>query len=148
MVVLVEGQECGEGIGELMLKLCDYIFYRAARFYADRWKVKEPERFGFYIFFIVAATTLADLAILLMLATGSEQWPRFLKESKYVVVIFLILFGFFRYNRARFEGAKLRWDEEDPISRRRRGLWLKICCSIVIAFPFAFGILRYNLHWI
>jgi len=123
------------------MRVLDYIFYRATRYYDLERLKREPEIMGFYVTYIVAVVSLIDIALPFFLLAG----PEYLQYAKpYAIGVTAIVFPIclFRYTRARYDKAKALWDNEDRVIARKRGMYLKICASVIVSLPFLVGILR------
>jgi len=129
------------------MKIFDYLFYRVARFYEDRRRMPEPERFGFYVVFIVLGTSLLDVAILVLALLGS-QYTEYVKPiSILLTVILLPLCSIRYYSKDRLKRVKAIWDREDPSAGRRRRIYLSIYAIVAVVLPFVFTFLKHDLHW-
>ena len=132
----------------MILRAFDYIFYRVSCFYRDRWKVKDPEFYGFGAAFVLHVTTSASLFLIFVIVAGSEYW-QYSKQIGIVASIAIYVFDFFRYNNSKsIAKCELQFGGESPIQRRNRGILMKVYAFISIATPIVYGVLKHNLHWI
>ena len=132
----------------MILKAFDYIFYRVATFYRDRWNAKEPERFGFGVVLLLQMTTFGGLFLILVAVAGPE-YMRYSKEIGIALAIALFALDFIRYpDSAVVAKYERQFGVETRIQRRNRRIAMKLYAFISIAIPIAYSVLKHNLHWI
>ena len=130
------------------MQLLDYLFYRVALYYEQKWSVSDPQRFGFYIVYAVLTTSIVDVAVsfsLLFRANHLSVLKPFAIGTSAVVFVFC----FIRYfGKARYLRLRAKWEIEDIERRMWRRVLLTIYSVIAISFMIVYGILKHNLHWI
>ncbi len=131
------------------MRLFDYIFYWITSTYSRIWpNDRSPWINGILLVSLFQFFTILSPSLGIVESIASRS--RFLEKAIVILILVLpALFNHYRYLKViRYEKLEERWGHEEADVRKRRGRLILIYFAVVFLIPIAFGILRYNLHWI